>query len=506
MADMDMDMTLGHDDDLHDRVTSLSDLELAFLLCLINKEHCIVSTQPPSLDDLVEELKLISTKTFGLAPLTISCTPTTTLDDLAAGIVHPVVPPLQLQHLQHQHNNHRHHDHYATAQAASPSTRSPSPLRSRIHTASRTTSPGQPQEPSSYFPTIGSPGSGVLTPIPIGASAFSPALGGGGGGSIAQHQQQQHPPGTAGTIMSTALHGGQIANVILARNLDHAPRAVQVQVLELLRTRRIFTRTSVQTAPKRFLFIAVLSSAPVPAELNHNHSQSHSQSRSRSRSAAAAAAAPVPPSPATSQKTSSMTGLMPHLNDYFFIAHRHDAQLDGFANLDDEWTRSATAAAGDDEDDYRDGDSIRTMSVLRKSGVLGDGSDDALFSEDDVAHLASLSDEVSIDVEVVRYQMNITAFLRMNRAVAGGISPVATKHLERLIKSLAPLNKVDYVTPALVALAVRKVYLHRIRIAAAERERSMQWGSDVDAVRELLEGIGPEEVLEQVLSQVAVPV
>jgi hypothetical protein len=65
---------------------------------------------------------------------------------------------------------------------------------------------------------------------------------------------------------------------------------------------------------------------------------------------------------------------------------------------------------------------------------------------------------------------------------------------------------VRYVTPALVALAARKIYLHRIRIAPAERERSMQWGSDASAVRELLAGIGPEEVLEQVLGQVGVPV
>jgi hypothetical protein len=41
---------------------------------------------------------------------------------------------------------------------------------------------------------------------------------------------------------------------------------------------------------------------------------------------------------------------------------------------------------------------------------------------------------VAVDVDVVRYQHNIAAFLRMNRAVAGGISPVATKHLDRLMR------------------------------------------------------------------------
>jgi len=30
-------------------------------------------------------------------------------------------------------------------------------------------------------------------------------------------------------------------------------------------------------------------------------------------------------------------------------------------------------------------------------------------------------------------------------------------------------------------------------------ERSMQWGSDIDAVAAILDGIGPEEVIEDVL-------
>lgn len=32
-----------------------------------------------------------------------------------------------------------------------------------------------------------------------------------------------------------------------------------------------------------------------------------------------------------------------------------------------------------------------------------------------------------------------------------------------------------------------------------EKERSMQWGSDLDAVAAVLEGIGPEDVIEDVL-------
>jgi hypothetical protein len=358
-----------------DRIGGLSDLELAFLLCLINREHCIISTQPASLDDLVEELKLVSSRTFGLAPLVISCSPTTTLDDLAAGIVHPVLHPPSHAHA---------HVHRPLDFQASSPTRSPSPMRSRLYSA-RTTSPPLHHQPdqSSYFPSPGG-GSGALTPIPSAALAF--------GGPGTSGNGNSHPPGTAGTFSPPA---GGIANVILARNLDHSPRAVQVQVLELLRTRRIFTRTSVQTAPRPFLFVAVLSSAPVPTA----PMERSSQSRSRSRSAAVAvgpgtgagtgtgtatASTSTHPSPVVSapasHQTTSMTGLIPHLNDYFFIAHRHDALLDGFANLDEDWAR----ANPEEEQLDHAGDSAETASVLRKGVPQREG--DATFSEDVCRH------------------------------------------------------------------------------------------------------------------------
>jgi hypothetical protein len=97
-----------------------------------------------------------------------------------------------------------------------------------------------------------------------------------------------------------------IANVIIAKNLDEAPRQVQIQALELMRTKRIFTRTSVQNAPKRFLFIALLAGGEGPR-------------------------------------------LSKHLNDYMFISHFHDPE-DGFPNL---------------EDMYDDGNSI--SSVVKRS-------------------------------------------------------------------------------------------------------------------------------------------
>lgn len=116
-----------------------------------------------------------------------------------------------------------------------------------------------------------------------------------------------------------------------------------------------------------------------------------------------------------------------------------------------------------------------------------------------------MSQRVQVDVDVTRYQMNIVSFLRMHRAVAEGITPSGTKHLDKLMRCLAPLHKLDYVTPALVGLAAKKVYLHRIRITSAESERSVYWGSKVEAVAALLDGLGPEQVVDEVLGMVTAP-
>lgn len=47
------------DDILLNKVHGLSDLELAGLLCLMNAEHCLISTPREALDDLIDELQLV---------------------------------------------------------------------------------------------------------------------------------------------------------------------------------------------------------------------------------------------------------------------------------------------------------------------------------------------------------------------------------------------------------------------------------------------------------------
>ena len=238
-----------------------------------------------------------------------------------------------------------------------------------------------------------------------------------------------------------------IANVVLARNLHLAPHAVQIQALELLRTKRVFTRTAVHSAPKTFLFAPVVGA-----------------------------------------ESGGDAKVGRHLNDFFFVGHWHDIQ-DGYVNLEE---------LSDDDDD-----TVSTGSVVKVKKPAERG--EALISENEINQLAKLSEEVEADVEIIRYQMNIVSFLRMHRAVADGISPAATKHLQQLSRCLAPIHRVEFITPALVCLAARKVYLHRIRITSPEQERSMQWGSRLDAVEAILDGVGPEEVIEDVLSMVAAP-
>ncbi|KAM7209165.1 hypothetical protein V8F20_000503 [Naviculisporaceae sp. PSN 640] len=404
-------------------IHSLSDLELAALLCLIAREHCLISTPPDSVDELADELRLVANKTFGLRPVIVHCHSHTTLDDFATALLIPTPHSSSSPIAGSSSNNNGQNNK---------DTRSISPFRPRQN--------DQQHQSGSYF---------FQSSRAASSSAGIRGVGGGGSGNIPMsstgqsystaetkhHQQQQTQP--------------QIANIIIAKHLDRAPKAVQIQALELLRTRRIFTRTSVQPAPKQFLFIALVGAV--------NGGQAR---------------------------------VTKHLNDFFYISHWHDPDEDGFPNLDGEY----------DGDNYNYYDVEPSPPLPPAPPVL---------KETDIAHLSQQTAHVKCDIEVTRYQMNITAFLRMHRAVVGGgggITPFATKHFDQLIKSLAPLHGVDYVTPSLVALATKKIYMHRIEIVQdATRERSIQWGGEIGAIEALLEGVGPEEVINDVLGMVAVP-
>ncbi|KOS21293.1 hypothetical protein ESCO_006719 [Escovopsis weberi] len=412
---------MAADDSLLEKVHDLSDLELAVLLCLINREHVLISTPSHAVRDLVLELQLLARRTFGLRPVIIDCDPNTTLEDFASALVSGQ------QH--HHHHHHHHHPH------------PPPPEQQQQQ---------QQQQQQLRPPTAGGSRADSRLTFTSHSGSFRPSLPGPPTSSLGS------PAAAPAAAAASPL---QIANLVVARNLDRAPRIVQIQALELLRTRRVFTRTAVHAAPKQFVFVPVLASP----------------SGGRAR----------------------VTG---HLNDFFAIAHWHDPR-DGFINLEE-----SRGGGGGDGDDDEDDDDIYAEDETSSTGSVVKRESPALISETDISHLAQLGHAVRVDVDILRYQMNVISFLRMHRAVAGGISPAATKHLHQLVRSLAPLHRLDHVTPALVGLAVRKTYLHRIRIAEPEAERSMQWGSSIDAVRAVLDGVGPEKVMDEVLRMVTAPV
>ncbi|KAL1856386.1 hypothetical protein Daus18300_010758 [Diaporthe australafricana] len=415
------------DDHILAKVYALSDVELACLLSLISNEHCIVSTPADCLHDLVTELQLITDRTFGLKSAVVDCSRNTTLDDFASSLL-----------LQ------------PNASSSPTTTRSHSPFLTRtapIH--------------DSYFPA--------------GHVSFTH----GSSGRLGQPAVAPLTPQTPGPSHS------QIANIILAKNLDKAPKAVQIQALELLRTKRIFTRTSVQTAPKTFMLVAVLGA------------DSGGEAR-----------------------------VTQHLNDFFYVAHWVDPDEEGFAHLDGDDEASIISYTDDGRGD--DQASIASTASVVKRRSRGSTSDllyrnspkppltippttttnnkPPAFPAADISHLRQLSLRTALDIDVLRYQMNIISFLRMHRAVSGGITPQATRHLDQLVRTLAPLHGLEFVTPALVGVAARKVYLHRIKMVEPAKERSMQWGSELGAIERLLRDWGPEDVVEEVLAVVTAPV
>lgn len=133
--------------------------------------------------------------------------------------------------------------------------------------------------------------------------------------------------------------------------------------------------------------------------------------------------------------------------------------------------------------------------------------------------LREASESVTTSAEVVRYIQDIVVFLRLSRAVGGGVSAKANFQLARFAESvealsysflssasltqfdrfLAPLHGIDYLTPSIVALAARKVFRHRIVVTAPGQDRSLQYGSDMVAVSHALADVTPDSILDGVL-------
>ncbi len=239
-----------------------------------------------------------------------------------------------------------------------------------------------------------------------------------------------------------------IKNVVIAKGFNFADELVQIQAIEIINNKRFLSRTTVHVAPKTFLFIPIVSAS------------------------------------------SKDVHLLPHLNDRIFISHYHHPEH-GFANLEE---LDHSVASDDSSGPSKQRSSWESTQKSR------------LISKDLIDKIRTMGEAAAITPEVRRYLQDIVTFLRMERGVDGGVTPQATTQFVALTKYLAPLHGIDFVTPSLVMLAARKVYPHRIMIAEPARERSMQYGSDLAAIAELLEGSTPQLVIEEVLNTVQCPI
>ncbi|KAL5343221.1 hypothetical protein BJX70DRAFT_210687 [Aspergillus crustosus] len=238
--------------------------------------------------------------------------------------------------------------------------------------------------------------------------------------------------------------GYTIVEALVAKNFDHASESIQLEALELMRSKKLTTSRGIFEAPAHFLFVPVVARDSV-------------QVRPK---------------------------LVAHLIDNLFISHFHDAE-DGYAYLED------------DQGWYSDGQASLS-SVVHRTGGQDYNRHPSIDAEllDKIFEACKL---VRVTAELVRYQQDIVVFLRLSRAVAGGISARSSLQFTKLAKLLAIIHGINYLTPSIVALAAKKVFRHRIVVAKPEDDRSLQYGSDLRAVAKVLEYATPDTILESVL-------
>ncbi|KAK9462684.1 uncharacterized protein V1516DRAFT_670890 [Lipomyces oligophaga] len=179
-------------------------------------------------------------------------------------------------------------------------------------------------------------------------------------------------------------------------------------------------------------------------------------------------------------KDSLQRHLFPYLVDHFFISHNYNASNANMKNAEfGRWQPPVRLPAA-------------TLEVL--------------FSSEDIDALMVLSNKVKINADINRYMRDILVFLRMHRAIRGGIPARAIKDFELLVRCLCPLHGITYATPSIVSIATRKTFTHRIAIPLPEDERSVAYGSQLDAVEKFLSYWTPDLVLDDIIDTVAAPV
>lgn len=302
---------------------------------------------------------------------------------------------------------------------------------------------------------------------------------------------------------SNTLDTRQTHNVAIVRDLHLCERNVQVQCLELMRSRRIYSRSAVHSTPKRFLFVALLD-----------------------------------------EGTEGPPFFTPFLNDWFFMCDgfEQDATDEEGMHRSGSGRRSSRAsqtsqASRASASSRRSGGSL--SSIVRRpspyhrpsftpGAAEGYINPNPAITDGHLSYLIKLVTQVRPSAAMSRHIHNIPSHLRLHRHVKGGVSAVSTRHLNLLCRVLAVLqlppaaadvdvadehteavaseSGIPVITPTTVALASEKVYAHRVELVKKpEDERSMQWGSDYGAVAESLRTASVEKCIEDAVLAVEVP-
>ena len=324
-------------------------------------------------------------------------------------------------------------------------------------------------------------------------------------------------PASSSVLERSKLDSRKVVNVIIAKDFNFAQEDVQIQALEvrrcspptlsalltrpqLMRRRRIFSRTTVHLAPSVFLLLPLVAITSKQIRLNKH---------------------------LVSLVIQSCTCAYFKQNDRIFMSHFHSVE-DGFPNLE-ELDETASSAESDPAYSYPRSLSGRRQEMIASRRIDAEVRSRLLFdvSGSDrhvqlLEHFRAQGQATTITPEIRRYLQDVVVFLRMERGVDGGVSPYATTLFVALAKSvsvlqelllssnvacryLAPFHGIDYVTPSLVALAAKKVYPHRIIIALPSRERSTQYGTDLSTAFDLVNDLDAEKVIQNVLDRVDCP-
>lgn len=216
--------------------------------------------------------------------------------------------------------------------------------------------------------------------------------------------------------------------------------------------------------------------------------------------------------PGTHPRPAPRTDADPDQREQFFISHHHSLHADDpDADDADAGTRPTSSSSDSSAASF-------ASVVIRKQAPTPSlqpspfpfyapaPAPTTVIPHAVVARARAFAAEVSISTEIRRYMLDIVLFLRMHRAVAtGSVSALATLQFEALVRCLAPLHDFDFATPALVGLAVFKVYAHKVELVGADGERSLMYGSDRVEVERYLEQVDVEAVIEDVLASVKAP-